>query len=943
MLKETPGPAFLRLLQENGIEASQLLIYTKTDIDRLGRYREQWLVVTDEKLLLLSDGDTPQIGFSLDFKEAKEFRCQSVVGSGLLQARVAGTYVDILRYSNKLADRFHKIARKLDRHLGGQPIEIHPEDDVDPRRCASCGLMLSFVGDACPRCVNRGAVLVRMLRLLSSHGRLAVVLMLLLVCGIALDLVAPQLTRFLVDHVLHFPEEAALGIRPDDDQIRNALGLLLRIVVILAAVQICRASINMINGRLSNGIGTTITSDMRGRLFRHLEQLSISYYDRQQIGSLVGRVAYDTEALHGFILQLTSGFLFQLIMVIGVGVMMFSLNAKLALFTLIPAPLVIMGSFLFWKRIYPRYYRYWDASSKQAGMLSGILSGIRVVKAFGQEQREMERFNRASEHLKQTRRRVDLATATFNPIMALVFQLGGWIVWFVGGRNVLFQQMSLGSLMAFLGYLVMFYGPLTMLTQFTNWLTQFATQAHRIFEILDTPAEIVDSQHPVETQVSRGEIVFDGVTFGYSQYTPVLNNVSLRIEPGEMVGVVGRSGSGKTTIVNLIGRFYDVNEGSVMIDSIDVRQMRKENLRRDVGIVLQDPFLFRGSIFDNIIYGKPESTLEAIIEAAKASSSHDFIMRKGQGYDTWVGEQGSGLSGGERQRAAIARVLLTDPRILILDEATSSVDAESEAAIQSALAEIVKGRTTIAIAHRLSTLRRASRILVVDNGMITESGSHEELMERDGIYARLLRIQGQMTAPSVERLSVEEEKVVGIPDLTASSLPHPLGHRPRWLEPHLASFHTDQLGSMNVTLEGEGIYRGVFSLRCFPVHYPSRYISLRFLNKKKREIEIGLIRDLIDWPQEDQRLIQESLLTRYFLHTVLSISSVQVFGSYLGFKAVTDQGPMEFMMRWQTDRAQDYGALGKLLIDTEENRYLIPDIKKLPEKEQSIFQRYIYW
>jgi ABC-type transport system involved in Fe-S cluster assembly fused permease/ATPase subunit len=566
-----------------------------------------------------------------------------------------------------------------------------------------------------------------------------------------------------------------------------------------------------------------------------------------------------------------------------------------------------------------------------------------VVKAFGQEERELERFNRISGHLMGTRRRVDMSAATFNPFMALIFQLGGWIVWYIGGRDVLGAQMTLGSLIAYLGYLVMFYGPLTTLTQFTNWLTQFATQAHRIFEILDTPVEIAETENPETVGALKGEVTFDGVTFGYNRYSPALNNVSLHIEPGEMIGIVGRSGSGKTTIVNLIGRFYDVNEGCVKVDGVDVRRIRKEELRRNIGIVLQDPFLFRGSIYDNLTYGKPGCQPEEVIASAKAASAHDFIMRKAQAYDTWVGEQGSGLSGGERQRTAIARVLLTDPRILILDEATSSVDAESESAIQAALAEIIRGRTTIAIAHRLSTLRNANRILVVDNGQIVESGAHEELIAGDGLYAHLVRIQGQMTMPSVERLSVETEKVDDILHNSRSPLAHPLSHHIRWLDVSSASVHLDHLGTLHVDVAGEGTYRGIYTLRCFPVHHPERYISLRFLNSRKREVEVGIIKDLGHWPEETRRIIQESLIKRYFLHVVKSIKDIQVYGSYLEFRVETDLGPMEFMMRWQGDRAQDYGQAGKLLIDTEENRFLIPDVQTLPERERSHFQRYIYW
>jgi ATP-binding cassette, subfamily B, bacterial len=918
-------------LAAESIRPEDLVLCTNTDIDRAGSYHEQWLAVTNDRVLVCSDSKTPDILVNIPFSEVTEFRCRGAIGSGLLQARVDQLYVDILRYSNRLADRFGKIARKLDRRLHDEPIVVYPDDDIDPRRCRKCSLMLEFPGDVCPRCVNKGAVMARMVRLMWPYRWAALTMMILLIIGISLDQVAPRLTGYLVDHVFRS--------RPP-----NALKLLTIVVGVLAGVQCLRMVINIINGLVASRVGTAVTFDMRGRLVDHLQKLSVAYYDRQQVGSLVARVAYDTEALHGFVNQLTGGFLGQILLVVGASVSMVSLNIKLALFALIPAPLVITGSIIFWRYVYPRYYRFWDASSKQAGMLSGLLSGIRVVKALCQEDREMHRFNAVSDRLQTSRLGVDRGVATFNPIMGLVFQLGGWIVWFLGGRDVLKDSMSLGDLIAFFGYLGMFYGPLGSLTQFTNWLTQFVTQAHRIFEILDAPIQIVESASPVRVGTLRGHIEFERVSFGYNRHNPVLRDIDLEIQPGEMVGIVGRSGSGKTTIINLICRFYDVDEGLAKIDGVEIREIAKEELRSQIGVVLQEPFLFRGSIWENVTYGRPEATPEQVITVAKAGNCHDFIVRTAHGYDTWVGERGAGLSGGERQRVSIARVLLTDPRILILDEATSSVDAESEAAIQAALAELVRGRTTIAIAHRLSTLRNANRIMVVDQGKIIEAGTHEELAARGGLYARLLRIQGQMAVqPTIDRLVVEGAAQADAAAGWQSPLPDPRGHHPRWLTPDVAHIHIGSHGALHVTVRDERIYGGVYAMCCFPVRYPREFISLRYLDHEKREIEVGLIRRVHDWPAEAQALVAESLAKRYFIHTILSIHHIEVFSSYLSLDVETDLGPVQFIMRWQHDRAQDYGASGKMLLDTDENRYLIPDIQALPENERRLFQRYIYW
>lgn len=922
-------------MEEHGLNHQPILLSTNTDIALAGEAQAQWLIVTSGGLAVCTEGQAAQLLRRLPIEKATCFRAHSVVGSGFLQAQVEGIWVDLLRYSNSLSDRFVKVARKLEQLRSQGRLEIHPADLVDQRRCPTCGMALRFAGDVCPQCIDRKAVLSRVWDLVRPHRAAALGMCALLVLGVLAELAPPKLQQYLVDHVLRADHH--------NGRMEDFVATLLIIVLFLAVTRVVTSLVSQFKGRLSNRVGTALTSELRAKMVQKLHDLSVGFYDRHQVGVLTSRVAYDTEVLHGLIQQITGGFLMQILQLAGVGIMLFTLNATLALYTLIPMPLVLAGSWFFWRYVYPKYYRYWDASSKQAGALAGMLSGIRVVKAFGQEDREFSRFNESSGYLRQSRLGVEQSATTFSAVMQMIFSLGGLIVWFVGGRDVLADRMTLGSLMAFLAYLAMFYAPLSTLAQLTTWLTSFMTASQRIFELLDTPVRVMDPEKPLALPRAAGNIRFENVTFGYDRHHPVLEDVSFEIPAGKMIGIVGRSGSGKTTLVNLISRFYDVDEGRVTIDGVDVRELDRRDLRRHVGLVLQESFLFRGTIWENLIYGQPGASPEQVVTASKAANAHEFIMKMPFAYDTPLGERGAGLSGGEKQRISIARALLYDPAILVLDEATSNLDSESEKAIQDALTVLTKGRTTIAIAHRLSTLRHADRVLVFDHGKLTEQGAHEELLAANGAYARLVRMQTQLTAaPTVERLVVEQQATPPAESVVLVSQ-EPPAFEPRWLTPESANIHLGNHDALHVTVRDDRIYGGIFAVLAFPATRPHEYVSLRYGDSEGREHEAGIVREPKAWPMESQALLKEALARRYFIHVIQEIESIELKFGYLIFKVRTNRGDEQFMMRWNQSQAADHGQTGKILTDVDENRYLVPDVEALARRQRILFRRFVYW
>jgi ATP-binding cassette subfamily B protein len=711
--------------------------FLEVDLNKSLKFAKTALILTDQRLLTrFEDQKNWQ---SWDLEPDLTLKLSDHAGVGSLELVRGDVRLAVWRFTLGLQAAASRMVGQLDLHKSDEAQGVPLQKRLSGSVCPVCQAVLSEDDAECTSCGREDLTppstwtLLKLWRFARPYRTSLLSGFLLTLAATAATLVPPYLTMPLMDEIL-IPYQSGKPIDPE--QVSWYLVGLFGSALLAWGLGWAKTYILAL-------VSERIGADLRTTAYEHLMRLSLEYFGGRRTGDLMNRIGAETDRICVFLSLHLLDFATDVLMIVMTAAILISIDAHLAAATLLPLPFIVWLIHTVRDKLRTGFEKIDRVWSELTNVLADTIPGIRVVKAFAQEKREANRFRDANKHNLAVNDRINFVWSLFSPTVTLMTEVGLLVVWGFGIWLVSQHQITVGVLTAFLAYIGRFYTRLDSMSRIVSHTQKAAAGAKRIFEILDHVSSVPEATQPQKLPTPlQGRIDIQDAGFRYGNRA-VIRNLNLSIRPGEMIGLVGQSGSGKSTLVNLICRFYDLSEGAIKVDGIDIRNIALSDYRSHIGLVLQEPFLFFGTIADNIAYGVPEATREEIVAAARAAHAHEFILRLPQGYDSLVGERGQGLSGGERQRISIARALLINPRILILDEATASVDTETEQEIQKALDNLVQGRTTIAIAHRLSTLNKADRLVVMEQGVMVEEGDHDTLMGRQGAYWRLYEAQAK--------------------------------------------------------------------------------------------------------------------------------------------------------------------------------------------------------
>lgn len=777
-IKKPPRPNFSpsgilpehikEVLQENQLNTDSIIYSLKTDMTGAEAFGDCYIMF-DEKGLYIAEIEEPEIPkkkkkkntpppkpvlhklTALPINEIDEIFAEQYLATGQLTYKYQNEYYSLGYFSIGLlskADAFKKIFNIFKEEKDYKQYIINDKDSA----CQKCGAPVPSGMHFCKDCVSKNSTIKRLFSFFGDVKWKMVFIIVFILFSNALNLLIPQFsTQKLYDEVLN--PGNTLGY----DALLKGL---FTVVLSMAAIKIFNQLFTLVYQYLVAGMLPNVIYSIKIKIFKAMQRLSVGFYTHKQTGSLMERVTRDSNNIYWFFVDGFPYLIGSAITVIGIIVIMFATSVKLTLITLLASTVIFVCYPLFHKLFKKMHHKVWVQHSKLTSKVSDNINGHRIIKAFSKEDDELEAFTKISDKVRDAEVKVANAENTVFPVLSIfIYLLGALVLGYGGVLCITTDELTIGELLTFVVYLQMIQSPIDFLSWVLNWWARCVDSAQRVFEIMDTEPDVKDIENPVILESFRGEIELNELQFEYEPAHPIIKNLSLKIGEGEMLGIVGKTGAGKTTISNLIARLYDPKEGVVKIDGHDVKELSSKQLRKNIGIVSQDIFLFMGTIADNIRYARPDATNDEVIAAAKAASAHSFISKLPDGYETWVGSGGQDLSGGERQRISIARTIIQNPKILILDEATAAMDTETERNIQNSISELKSGRTTIAIAHRLSTLRDADKLAVIDDGECVEFGTFEELMEKKGAYYKLFKLQEEaLKFIGIEQADEEDEK-----------------------------------------------------------------------------------------------------------------------------------------------------------------------------------------